>query len=100
MKIYMQEQTVNKTEGYKIGDSGVFESRFETKSEIYEYCLREYGRCIGKCYVDTSDKKAKTIGWVFLKRVKYEDCNETYLQETWISLHEKLPVTKTEYFYA
>ena len=39
---------------------------------------KEYGRCQSKVYVD-HDGKSLHVGWCFLKRDKYEDCNETYL---------------------
>ena len=51
-------------------------------SDLYKLGLREYGRCISKCYVDDSVH----IGYVFQKRAKYEDTDETYLQETWLSV--------------
>jgi len=55
----------------------------ETTSDVYKAAMREYGRCSSKVYIDNNGK-TKSIGWVFQKRVKYEDCKETYLQETWI----------------
>jgi ferredoxin-thioredoxin reductase catalytic subunit len=58
---------------------------------VYKTALREYGRCISKIYIDDKDGGSKHIGWVFQKRQKYEDCNETYLQETWI-----VPLSKYE----
>ena len=71
---------------YGIGDSGVYESRFETPGEVYRYALKEYGRCTGKVYIDR-DGRAAHIGWAFQKRRKYDDCNETYLAETWVTIH-------------
>lgn len=68
-----------------LGDSGVFESRFTTVNEVFKDCQQEYGRCINKVYV--GEKDPKQIGWVFQKRVKYTDCDETYLQEAWVTLH-------------
>lgn len=56
----------------------------ETWQEVYKTALKEYGRCISKIYVDCKDGITKHIGWVFQKRAKYEDNNNTYLQETWV----------------
>jgi len=39
------------------------------------------------------------VGWVFQKRVKFSDCNETFLQETWVTLHKSKPTVKTTHHY-
>ena len=93
--IWLQEEYVNKTQGYRVGSSEVFESRFETKSEVYQYCLKEFGKCVGKVYVG----EGQHIGWIFQKLVKYEDSKEKYLQEVWVSLHKGLPTTTISYDY-
>jgi len=80
-------------------DSGVYETIFTTRMQVYKYGLKTYGRCISKVYVDI-DSKSKSIGYVFQKMVKYEDCNKTYLQETWITIHKSLPVKSITYNYA
>jgi hypothetical protein len=95
MNIYVQEEYVNKTQGYRVGDSGVFMSRFETKSEVYKYCLKEHGKCLGKVYVG----EGTHVGWIFQKLVKYEDCNEKYLQEVWVTLHKGMPTKTIKYDY-
>ena len=56
----------------------------KTPSAVYRAAVKEYGRCASKMFVERKDGTARHIGWVFVKRVKYTDCNETYLQETWI----------------
>ena len=56
----------------------------DTTSDVYKAAMREYGRCSSKVYRDKKDGQAQHTGWVFQKRVKYADCNKTYLQETWI----------------
>ena len=93
--IFLQEEFVNATMGYRINDGEVFESRFETKSEVYQYCLKEFGKCVGKVYVG----EGQHIGWIFQKLVKYEDSKEKYLQEVWVSLHKGLPTTTISYDY-
>ena len=94
--ILAEFEYVNITKGYRLGSDGVQETRFKTKGELYKYCLKEYGRCVSKCYVGNGQQ----IGWVFEKRVKYSDCNETYLQETWVAIHDSMPVKHIEYHYA
>ncbi len=93
--IWLQEEYVNKTQGYRVGDSGIFESSMTTKSEVYKYYLKSCGKCVGKVYVG----EGTHIGWIFQKLVKYEDCNEKYLQEVWVSLHNGLPTETVTYDY-
>ena len=89
----------NASESYIIGDEEipVGDSIFYTEkgldlSILYKYGVRNYGRCISKCYIDDSQGKPKQIGWVFIKRDKYEDTGETYLKETWLTVERKYPV--------
>lgn len=53
---------------------------------LYRHGVREYGRCIGKVHVDTASRGTIHTGYVFLKRERYEDSNDTYLCETWLSV--------------
>lgn len=85
--LYIQEQCVEVGEEKRIMfyDSEVFLSRFTSVSEVFRYYQKERGRCVSKVYV--GEKKPKQIGWVFEKRAKYNDCDDTFLQETWITIH-------------
>lgn len=100
MGILIEENWIDRTRNLQCGESGVYESRYETTGELYRGLIKEYGRCAGKVYIDLKTGGRKCVGWVFVKRQKYEDANETYLMETWVSMHEKKPVTTTEHFYA
>jgi len=95
-EMLIQEQWVNKTEGYRCGDSGLYEPFTDDIRRLFRSLQREYGRCIGKVRIDPD---GKVIGWVFEKRVKYEDVNETYLLETWVSLHDDNPERTVKYKY-
>lgn len=53
---------------------------------LYRHGVEEYGRCTGKVYVDTASRGTIHTGYVFLKRERYEDSNDTYLCETWLSV--------------
>lgn len=97
MGILIEEVWINRTEGYRNGESGVYETRFEKPAEVYRYGLKEYGRCGGRMYVDENGR-SKHIGWVFEKIAKYEDTGKPYKLETWIALHEKKPVTTKQEF--
>jgi len=32
---------------------------------------------------------SKPVGWIFEKRKKYDDSDETYLHETWVEIQEE-----------
>lgn len=57
---------------------------------LFQLCAKAYGRCVGKMYVDTKDGEPKAVGWVFQKRERYSDCNETYIQETWVEVAKEV----------
>jgi hypothetical protein len=62
------------------------------KARLYKMLAKEYGRCVSKMYVDGKDGKAIQTGWVFQGRCKYEDLNETYLREVWVTVLTDKPV--------
>ena len=82
--------SVNVDMGYRYFEGGPHESNCEDKSTLYKKLLKEYGRCIGKQYIDTNGKKL-AIGWIFLKRDKYSDTKETFLSETWVTVYKSEP---------
>jgi hypothetical protein len=88
MSLFILTDGVNATEHHRIwcsGDVGPEDTHCDTPGEVYRECVKEYGRCTGRMYVDT-DGAPKAVGWVFVKREKYQDCDDTYLQETWVTL--------------
>lgn len=98
--LYTQITEVNRTLGYGYHATGVIPAHTDSPGELYRQCRSEYGRCIGKCYLDVEGGTAQQVGWVFLKRSQYEDSPETYLQETWVTVHEQPPVTTvTNHYY-
>ena len=64
-----------------------------TRAEIFKWLQREHGRCTSKVYIEDG----VPVGWIFQKRVKYTNPNETYLQETWISFGTKEVETTITY---
>lgn len=100
MNIIAEFDYVNATEGHRIGKDEALETRFETKGELFRFCQKEYGRCVSKVYVEKLGQEDRPVGWVFEKNVKYSDVNETYLQETWVTIHSALPEHKTICHYA
>jgi hypothetical protein len=75
-------------ERYGIGESGWYEPFTDNLGELFKSLRKEYGRCVSRVYQDTPDGTADPVGWVFQKRVKYWDANETYLQETWVTYRQ------------
>ncbi len=98
MGILIEEHWVNRTANYSSGDSGVYETRFDNTGELYKFLQKEYGRCSGKVYIDKDDREGIAVGWVFEKIAKYEDTHEPFKLETWVTLHEKQPITRREIF--
>ncbi len=97
--LWVSEDYLNATEGHGIGESGVYESFTADKGELYRSCQRQYGRCTSKVYVD-AEGGPQSIGWVFVKRERYEDTGANFLQETWVTVHAGPPAHSVEYFYA
>ena len=84
--LYIRVSIVNRTKGYRFYDGEFERTHYDTPSEVYKSMQEKYGRCTGYVYVDTPEGEAQRIGWVFVKRERYDDCDETFLQETWVSV--------------
>lgn len=97
--LYAEETSINRTKGYRWGDSGVYETCHETRGALYRAMRKEHGRCVGKVHVECKGKTLD-IGWVFLKLDRYEDTREKYLRETWVTVHAAPPKKTVEYQYA
>ena len=54
---------------------------------------------MSKQYLDRKDGTTLHIGYVFQRRKKYDDCDATYLHETWVTLHEQPPTRTVKYHY-
>ena len=98
--IYIQESFVNETQNCRCGETDVYETFTDNKKELFKHLQKEHGACIGKVVVNENDTKTPIqIGWVFQKKCKYEDCNEYYIQSTWVTLHESEPIKTIKYNY-
>lgn len=99
--LHIQESYVNATEGYRLADLGVYETYFEDDEvgKLFRSCQKEYGRCVSKVYVDSKIGDPMHVGWVFRKKVKYEDVDEYFTQEVWITLHDKPDTVTTTHHY-
>ena len=102
------EAYINRTEGYRLGDHSYdveTEAYFDPEvGEVFKYARSEYGRCTGKVYIDikphhlgfgiNSKPETMHVGWVFEKRMQYEDSKETYLREVWVTIDPPIGVLK------
>lgn len=92
------ETVINRSENYTCYDfcdtieNTIFDG---TMGGLYRYGLSEHGRCIGKMYVGDG----KHVGYVFVKRRKYDDCAETFLAEAWVSMGEYHPAQSEHLTY-
>lgn len=87
----VSEVYINATRGYRFGESEPYEPYTDNIGKLFLSYQREFGRCTSKVYVDT-DHGPKAIGWVFVKKMRYEDArskNDTYVREVWVTVHEK-----------
>lgn len=102
--IYIQETFVNQTKGYQFGDSPVHETFTDDRGKLFRSLQQEYGRCASKVYRDRPNKPPMCIGWVFEKRMQYEDARDNrpdsfYIREVWVTLHTAEPTRTIEYHY-
>lgn len=102
MTLLISETYINKTENHCIG--GTPEPYEPVHSDdinkLFRHLSRHYGRCTGKVYIDDRGGKTSAIGWVFTKRMSYEDDpKQTYLQETWVTLHDAPPTRTIKHHY-
>lgn len=95
--LFIREEWVNRTESHMIGDSGVYETRYDKIGDLFRSLQREYGRCVSSMYLDVAGQPR--IGWIFVQRDKYTDSDETYLRETAVTLHKGLPEKTVRYNY-
>ena len=55
--------------------------------ELFKGLQLDYGRCVSKVYRDRKDSPPIQVGWVFQKRVEYDDCpGESYIREVWVEV--------------
>ena len=85
MGLMISEVYVNVTRSCRYGESGIYESFADTTGELFKSCRKEHGKCVSKVYIDTKNG-TRQIGWVFQKKRRYDDTNEEYLAEVWVTL--------------
>ncbi len=75
---------VNENNGHIFSE---FSETIDDDTSLFRWLQRMYGRCTSKVYIDTITPHPPTaIGWCFQKRVVYDDCPKTFLQEAWVTV--------------
>lgn len=93
MALMIRESYVNATRGYRFGDTDWNEAYTDDRGQLFRDLRKEYGRA-SKMYRDGADGKAIHVGWVFTKRMKYEDARgndrerDYYTREVWVEVRE------------
>lgn len=89
------ENHVNASKQYHIGNTQ-YEPFTDNIGKLFRSYQKEYGKCISYVYIDNrTGGKSRPVGWVFVKKMKYDDCDKYYLHETWITL----VIDNSEYKY-
>ena len=92
MSLLYHITAINADTGAVFRNDGPLVSGKDSKRELFADLQKKYGRCVSHMYSGN-----ERVGWVFEKRAEYSDCNDTYMQETWISV---LSETEDGYNYA
>lgn len=61
------------------------------RGRLFKDLQKQFGKCTNKVYIDQPDGTIEHIGWIFIKRRKYERSKDTYIQEVWIIRHTPEP---------
>ncbi len=100
--LLITETFVNETKGYILGTSDPYEPFTDNIRRLFLFLQKEYGKYVSRQYIDPD---AKPIGWVFQKRMRYEDArtnraDDYYVQEVWVTLlNAPDTVTRTEHYH-
>lgn len=65
--------------------------------DLYRHGLKMFGRCVSKVHIDLPNGKRMHVGYVFMKREKYEDCDKHYTREVWLTIEHYNEIRTREY---
>lgn len=90
----IREVFVNETKGYQFGESDWYEPFTDDVGRLFLDLQREYGRCRSKVYRDLPTGGAQAIGWVFEKRMEYDDYRghgeRYYVRSVWVTVADRV----------
>ncbi len=85
--LWIKEIYVNATTNVRYGDAGWYETKF-ADNELRPM-LKSLTKMLGRVRSMWRDKPGggrEQVGWVFEKRVSYDDSKDTYLREVWVEV--------------
>lgn len=91
-KLLIRETFVNDTEHHQFGESDPHEPFTADPKRLFAELRKEYGRP-SSMYADKTDGSAEQVGWVFSKRMRYEDARgndpekDFYTRSVWVHLY-------------
>lgn len=88
--LWITERYVNKDKKHTYDVVDWYETKFDDgqRRDLFKSCSKEFGRARAM-WVDKPGGGRHQVGWVFEKRVQYEDTlykEHTYLREVWIEV--------------
>lgn len=109
----LQETFVNETKGYIFSVGDAYEPWTDNIGRLFRDMQKEYGRCVSKQYIEQPDGTSKATGWVFSKRMTYDDCHRGwsssyihkhtedcyYTREVWVTVLDKPDTVTRERHY-
>lgn len=101
MGLWIKETFVNATANHMIGIDPWYETRYSDRGALFRSLQKEYGRAVamhsdvpGQGFIGSHT--ASNVGWVFTKRMRYEDArgngpDDHYIREVWVSVRAVPP---------
>lgn len=92
--LLVKESFINADRNALFGEADWYEAYENTPGELYRAARSKYGRCVSKIYDDADAHLGRFHGWVFHKRMNYEDAHRlpraerTYLREVWVQFRQ------------
>lgn len=86
--LWVTEKYVDRNKGHVYSVVDWYETRYDDsqRRDLFRSCAREFGRARAM-WVDKPGGGRHQVGWVFEKRVKYDDAPKTtYLREVWVEV--------------
>lgn len=86
--LWITKKYVDRDKGHLYSVVDWYETKFDDNQRraLFKSLSKEFGRARAM-WVDKPGGGGRVqAGWVFEKRVRYEDCKDTYLRETWVEV--------------
>ena len=85
--LWITEKYVNRDKKQLYSVVDWYETKFDDnqRRDLFKSCSKEFGRARAM-WVDKPGGGRHQVGWVFEKRVQYEDSPDTYLREVWVEV--------------